>query len=386
MDQPKLMKCIIIAALIIFPSFLQSCSGYGRTSRYFEERGWMKVNRFEPGENTPYKRITYEMGQEERIKQFILNNGIPDYYYTTDLWDVFYGYLSRGIIYHFNTRNGQLIEQFYYSQISSIIPDHVLADFEDTKKAAIEAKEIEVAKEKESRQTKDIVEPVIEIEEKPSVSPKIVQKKNYLLISTGTGFFVSNNGYILTNYHVIDGASEVRITSSAKPLKLIGADNLNDLALLKIDSTEKNSCQFCNFYELGENVIVAGYPYQGILSDSLNITEGIVSGLSGVGNDSRFLQITAPLQPGNSGGPLFNQKGNVVGVVTAKLNALKFIEYTGSIPENVNFALKSSIITNFLQVYNVPFTIINCQKMKEIKTTQIARQSRQFVVLIENWQ
>ncbi|MBC2732824.1 MAG: trypsin-like serine protease [Desulfobacteraceae bacterium] len=232
---------------------------------------------------------------------------------------------------------------------------------------------------------KDAIEPS-RIEEKTPINHEVKPRNPYRLHSTGSGFFVSGDGYILTNYHVIKGASEIRISSFESPLKLMGVDNLNDLALLKINQTEKYCCVFCNFHELGENVVVAGYPYQGILSDSLNITEGIVSGLSGVGNDSRFLQITAPLQPGNSGGPLINQKGNVVGVVTAKLNALEMVKYTGSIPENVNFALKSSIITNFLQVYNVPFTITNCQTIKEIKTTQIARQSRRFVVLIENWQ
>ena len=83
---------------------------------------------------------------------------------------------------------------------------------------------------------------------------------------------------------------------------------------------------------LGQSVVAVGYPLQGLLASSLNVTSGTVSALAGLGDDSRHVQITAPVQPGNSGGPLFDQGGNVIGVVTSKLNVLAIAAAVGDVP------------------------------------------------------
>ncbi len=80
-----------------------------------------------------------------------------------------------------------------------------------------------------------------------------------------------------------------------------------------------------------------------LLSSDLNVTTGVVSALAGPGNNRRLIQITAPIQPGNSGGPVLDQSGHVVGVVVARLDALKLVQRTGRLPQNVNFAISEGI-------------------------------------------
>lgn len=99
---------------------------------------------------------------------------------------------------------------------------------------------------------------------------------------------------------------------------------------------------------LGEQVAAFGYPHLDLLATSGNFTLGNVTALAGIGNDTRYLQISAPVQAGNSGGPLLDQSGNLVGIVTLKLNAPKVLENSGDLMQNVNFALNTSVIASFL--------------------------------------
>src|SRR6185295_986528 len=102
---------------------------------------------------------------------------------------------------------------------------------------------------------------------------------------------------------------------------------------------------------LGESVVAVGFPLSGLLSSDPIVTTGSISALSGLNNDRRAIQISAPIQPGNSGGPLLGENGSVVGIVMAKLNALKMVQATGDIPQNVNFAISVGIVQPFLNAY-----------------------------------
>lgn len=104
---------------------------------------------------------------------------------------------------------------------------------------------------------------------------------------------------------------------------------------------------------LGESVAVFGFPLTGLLSPNGNFTLGNITALTGLGNDSRFFQISAPVQPGNSGGPLLDESGNVVGVITSKLDALKIAVATGDLPQNINFAINASLAMTFLDANRV---------------------------------
>ena len=144
--------------------------------------------------------------------------------------------------------------------------------------------------------------------------------------SSGTGFVVSRQGHILTNHHVVDGCTSIRVTTDGhkKELTVVGADAENDLAVLKLPAPALSVARFREGRSIrpGDSVVVVGFPLHGLLASEANVTTGTVSALAGIRNDTRFLQVTAPVQPGNSGGPLLDQSGNIVGVVESKLNVL----------------------------------------------------------------
>ena len=130
----------------------------------------------------------------------------------------------------------------------------------------------------------------------------------------------------------------------------------------------------------GDTVIAIGYPFHGLLTSDFTVTTGIVSSLSGLLNDTRYLQISAAVQSGNSGGPLLDTSGNVVGVVAAKLNALKVARATGDLPENINFAIKTGVVRDFLDNSAVPYQ--TADSVQERKTADIATRARGFTMLI----
>ncbi|RXT48721.1 S1C family serine protease [Bradyrhizobium betae] len=207
------------------------------------------------------------------------------------------------------------------------------------------------------------------------------------LTKSGTGFVVSGNGHIVTNNHVIDGCvGDIKgnlTGEAAMVLRVVSSDANNDLALLQAPSTTT----FKDFARIrdrairsGDSVIAIGFPFHGLLTSDFTVTTGIASSLSGMRNDTRFLQISAPVQPGNSGGPLFDTTGQIVGVVTAKIPALRIAAATGDIPENINFAIKTGALRDFLDNSVVPYQ--TAEPKAELKTTDIAGNARPYTMLI----
>ncbi len=202
---------------------------------------------------------------------------------------------------------------------------------------------------------------------------------------TGTGFLVSTSGHLVTNQHVVDGCVgdiQGSLTGEAPvKLRLVSSDETNDLALLQAPGTFKEIAVIKDkAIHSGDSVVAIGYPFHGLLTSDFTVTTGIVSSLSGILNDTRFLQISAAVQPGNSGGPLLASSGEVVGVVAAKLNALKFVKATGNIPENINFAIKTGALRDFLD--NSVVSYQTSDSKTELKTADIARNARAFTLLI----
>ena len=191
----------------------------------------------------------------------------------------------------------------------------------------------------------------------------------------------------MTNQHLVQECVALRteIEGTRQLLSVIARDEANDLVLLKLPYAPQHSAKFRGGQQirLGEEVVVMGFPLTGLLASSPNVTTGIVSAMAGPGNDTRILQITAPVQPGNSGGPLLDGSGNVIGVVTAKLNALKVAMVTGDVPQNINFAIKSTTIRNFLEVYDVEYE--TAHSTENNATAEVASQARKFTLKIECW-
>ena len=191
--------------------------------------------------------------------------------------------------------------------------------------------------------------------------------KNYFT-SSGSGFAITPDGYVITNYHVIKGCTEVKIHDRDKiiPSAIIVFDPNNDIALLKGNFKPRS------FYPLSRstpslltNVYVAGHPFGQDISSSVKVTKGIVSSLRGLENNFSNLQIDAALQPGNSGGPIINNKGNVIGVAVAKLDLDKIVEEYGVVPENVNFGVKANVVINIMESENIKLPSPN----KEVMST-----------------
>jgi S1-C subfamily serine protease len=205
--------------------------------------------------------------------------------------------------------------------------------------------------------------------------------------SSGSGVVVSASGYLLTNNHVVNGCTSLKIHDSAKlehAVIVIATDEKSDLALLK--TVKPVSLPAATFradgsVESGESVVVLGYPLAGVLASEVNVSFGYVSATAGLADDTSKLQISAPVQPGNSGGPLLDQSGNLIGVVVSKLDALKVAKAIGDIPQNINFAVKGEIAQVFLKAHKVKFT--TAATTKKLENTDLARRGREFTVLVE---
>jgi S1-C subfamily serine protease len=195
----------------------------------------------------------------------------------------------------------------------------------------------------------------------PELSPSTVEntevplQKNQKLFTGGTGFLFSSRDYIITNYHVIKGASSIEVKFPGGEIieaTVQAKDSQNDIAVLKLaqsPSTQIPDLKFGDSSKVrpGDKVFTIGYPASSILGKNQKITDGIISSVTGIEDDPTMFQITVPIQPGNSGGPLFNERGEVIGITTASLS-LNAIQSLGAVPQNVNYAIKSSFVNNLL--------------------------------------
>jgi len=184
--------------------------------------------------------------------------------------------------------------------------------------------------------------------------------KEIIKVSSGTGFAINNDGHIITNSHVIDGCNRIDVHDKGDiyPSKIIANDYINDLALIKINLQTKEFFTIDNGNpNLLDDIYAAGYPFGDYYSSSVKVTSGIVSALTGTGNNYSQIQIDAALQPGNSGGPIFNKKGVLLGVAVSKLSLERTLESFDAVPENVNFAVKASVVRNLLLSNSIDFDI-----------------------------
>ena len=177
-------------------------------------------------------------------------------------------------------------------------------------------------------------------------------------VSSGTAFAVAP-GLLITNQHIIAGCSSVDVIAmdGRRTGAIVDADDQIDLALLSVSGIKGATARLRSprNVRLGESVMVFGFPLAGALSSSGNFTSGLVSALRGLRDAAGELQITAPVQPGNSGGPLMDASGLVIGVVQAKLDALRSAIVTGDIPQNVNFAISLEVLADFMVKNRVAF-------------------------------
>ncbi|HET9643841.1 MAG TPA: tetratricopeptide repeat-containing serine protease family protein [Burkholderiaceae bacterium] len=198
--------------------------------------------------------------------------------------------------------------------------------------------------------------------------------------ANGSGFVVAP-GKVVTNHHVVQGCQRLRV-GGTDVTGVLASEPAADLALLAWPGSSSEVASLRDDSVIGEAVMAAGYPLAGLLS-GFSISTGIVSGLSGLGGDTRVLQTSAPIQQGNSGGPLLDSSGNVIGVIVSKLNALQVAQVTGDMPQNVNFAINGKILASFLQAQGV--NVRHAKAASPLSTQDLARRAQAFTVLVECW-
>lgn len=170
--------------------------------------------------------------------------------------------------------------------------------------------------------------------------------------ASATGFFITPEGYLVTNDHVTKAGTKFKIVTAhgTKLAQLVKTDSANDLALLKVEGA--HNClpvAPSRGVKLGQSVATIGFPNIGLQGFSPKLARGDIASLAGAQDDARHFQISVPVQPGNSGGPLVDLHGNVVGVIVGKLNQTTALRTSGTLAENVNYAIKSTYLLSLLE-------------------------------------
>jgi hypothetical protein len=201
---------------------------------------------------------------------------------------------------------------------------------------------------------------------------------------SGTAFFIDSLGHAMTNAHVVQGCKTIQMAlggGNVAEAKVAASDPQNDLALLSVIPAMPFYARIGAVApRQGDTVVAYGFPLAGALSTQGNLSTGIVSALAGLRDDSRLFQISAPIQAGNSGGPLLDHSGNIVGVVSSKINALQVAAVTGDVPQNVNFAIKASVVSNFLETNGVKFE--HGVGGKTMELADISEKAKAFTFMI----
>lgn len=200
---------------------------------------------------------------------------------------------------------------------------------------------------------------------------------------SGTGFAL-NNGYIVTNYHVIENAKSISVQgikgdfTSKYNATIIATDKYNDLALLQISDNNFNGFGTIPYNvkttvsDVGEDVFVLGYPLTSTMGDEIKLTTGVISSKTGFQGNVSLYQISAPVQPGNSGGPLFDNKGNLIGIVSAKHKDA----------ENVGYAIKTSYLKNLIESSTLTSILPNNNQVVGQPLTERVKKLKNYVFMI----
>jgi hypothetical protein len=224
-------------------------------------------------------------------------------------------------------------------------------------------------------------------EEKTKISfiklfPKVSNTVENIEKASGTGFLINSDGYIATNYHVIEDAKIIKVKGlngdfdSSVTAKLIISDINNDLAIIKVDNKTLKDPPYpisSKKVETGNSIFCLGYPLRATMGDEVKVTNGIISSNTGFKNDISLYQISAPIQSGNSGGPLIDAKGNLIGIINAK--------HTDA--ENVSYAIKAAYLINLINLSDDRIRIQQLNKLSTISLPEKIKLIKNSTYIIE---
>ena len=229
----------------------------------------------------------------------------------------------------------------------------------------------------------DEMKPYVEPPKKKKPKKQTSDDDKIYSVGSGTGFFINHTGHIVSNNHVIDSCNAVKLHYKGKvtPVTILATDQSNDLSLMKVDTKPDDVFPVAiDDANLLDDVYVAGFPFGKDVSSSVKVTKGVVSALTGIANNYSNIQIDAALQPGNSGGPIINNEGNVVGVAVAKLDYKIILKNYDTIPEGTNFGIKSSTVQQFIKANNVKSIQPN---RREMSTKDIGAKIQKATVYLD---
>ena len=204
-------------------------------------------------------------------------------------------------------------------------------------------------------------------------------------MTSGTGFFITDDGYLITNQHVVGDRTAVRLFTADGSIaaKLIKVDKANDLVLLKTEGKFTALAIITSrAVRLGATIATVGFPNVGLQGFAPKLAKGEIASLAGAQDDARHFQISAPIQPGNSGGALVDENGCVVGVVVAKLSQKAALATSGTLAENVNYAVKSSYLLSFLESVPEVAAKLKEPNPKTRKFEDVVKNVEQATVLV----
>lgn len=213
-----------------------------------------------------------------------------------------------------------------------------------------------------------------------------IKKDNdeFEITGSGSGFAISTNGLIVTSYHVVEDANKIQIRGvngdfdKVFKAKILAFDKNNDLAILKINDTkftQINSVPYSlsdKTSDVGDDVFVLGYPLRAVMGDEIKLTNGLISSKSGFKGDITSYQISATVQSGNSGCPLFDKNGNVIGIVNARLPV-----------ENASYAIKTPYLKTLISSLDTPQTITTSNSLQGKTLSEQVKTIKKFVYIIE---
>jgi len=223
---------------------------------------------------------------------------------------------------------------------------------------------------------------------------KVVPANQSIEGAQGTGFVISSNGQVLTCAHVIgdEKVATFWVSGVRYEADVVSTDKEKDLALLRPRKPIAPSVSALTFrrdqrYNIGADVSTIGYPLGNVLGTSVRYTKGSISATAGMQDDPKQLQISAQIQPGNSGGPLFDSEGVVIGVIQQTLNPVKIAQETGgALPQNVNFAIKSEVVLKYLQTDKAVYDSLAYDRGSSVESLQKSVVRVRAGIVSEEWE
>lgn len=288
---------------------------------------------------------------------------------------IFKMFSKKGMKFEYHNNGVFSFHNKFYRMVEKGMTYHYLADFTYSTKLFTETDEATIQK----KFKKTILKETIIYEDTNLVSSK--ETKPY---ANGTGFLISSEGYIVTNSHVVDKAAKINVKgiggdfATKYSAKVIVNDKSNDIAILKLDvgTFILDSVPYAirpAGVETGEDIFVLGYPLKTVMGEEIKLTTGVVSSKSGFEGNFSTYQVSAMVQPGNSGSPLFDRNGNLIGIINAKL--------TGT--EAVNYAIKITYLGSLLETSGTKSELYKTPLTTTAPLVDLVKRYSSYIYIIE---